>query len=385
MKKVLLVLFAAIIVVSGLLFTSKTKAESEVQDQYCVAGSGYETLGNNGVSSQTFVPIENRLSYINLKIGGIGLNGGTSITATILESFNGTVIGSKSVLPTMAESGIRQWVFSAPLTLDTSKTYQIKLEKIGSGTVYWYYGEGDQTCDGNNRTYGFRDEIRQSWDFNYGTYGYNQSVDLPINTNGNANSNTNANANVNTNSVVINAGQSAGSGSAPAAATSALIKAASGLTATYADNAVKLIWTKTTTADIDGYKVFRSEEKTKNFKEIGKNTKTTFEYVDTKDLTANKIYYYFVRAYKGTAESASTETAEITIPEAVAVAANTNTNKSVLPVLSNYIDDTDYEEIQLYWILGGVISILLVLLAAYEIEKTRKGAFVGARHFRLFR
>jgi hypothetical protein len=73
-------------------------------------------------------------------------------------------------------------------------------------------------------------------------------------------------------------------------------------------NALKLDWKASTTADIDGYKVFRSTDATKNFKEVGKTTKAILTFTDTGVVVGQK-YYYQVRAYKTTKESASTNTA----------------------------------------------------------------------------
>lgn len=103
----------------------------------------------------------------------------------------------------------------------------------------------------------------------------------------------------------------AGSGAAPATPTSS-IKAATELTSidlpSDQGGAIKLDWKATTTADIDGYKIFRSGEEKNNFKEIAKTTdKNILTFTDSQAAIGQK-YYYLVRAYKGTKESASSNT-----------------------------------------------------------------------------
>lgn len=386
MKKVLVGLLTCIALVSAAFVYQKAKATDSTQDQYCASGpdSSYETLGNNGVAEQSFHPTQNRLSYVNLKIGGLNLTGNSPLKVSILTNADDTLIDSATTMPTVSTPEIRQWVFATPLTLDTSNVYKIRLEKVsGPAFVYWLYGQGDQSCDGDSRTYGFLGGTRQNWDFNFGTFGFTYTAPANENTNS-SNSNTNSVTNSNTNSVTIPAGQSAGTGAAPSTTTSASIKAASGLTALYSTNAANLAWTASTTADIDGYKIFRSEAEKTGFTEIGKTVKATIQYVDTKDLTAGKTYYYFVRAYKTTAQSASTSTVSLLIPEVTATT-NTNTNKTITPINASTSDDTDYELIQIYWISGWLIASLLVILIAYEIDQKRKGGFAGAKHFQLLK
>ena len=106
------------------------------------------------------------------------------------------------------------------------------------------------------------------------------------------------------------AGISAGTKAAPAAKTSAAIKPPSALVAkdaaTAGTMAINLTWQKSETADIDGYKIFRSEKENDGFENIANADKNTLTYTDT--VGDEKTYYYFVRAYKGSEESASSNT-----------------------------------------------------------------------------
>lgn len=127
-------------------------------------------------------------------------------------------------------------------------------------------------------------------------------------------------------STPLPAGVTAGSGAAPAA-TSTSVKQATDLAVADvpADQggAIKLDWKASATADIDGYKVFRSIEESKNFKEIAKTEKAILTYTDNSAVIGQK-YYYMVRAYKTTKESASTSTLSATSIDNLAPAAPAN-------------------------------------------------------------
>lgn len=84
------------------------------------------------------------------------------------------------------------------------------------------------------------------------------------------------------------------------------------------NNAVLLGWKASTTTDIDGYIVSRSEDG-KTFTDLGAIGKGVTTYTD-KDIISGKTYYYQVKAYKGTLSSLATATILVKIPEEIAEA-----------------------------------------------------------------
>lgn len=63
-----------------------------------------------------------------------------------------------------------------------------------------------------------------------------------------------------------------------------------------AKGSIKVTWTKSKGYKVDGYEVYRSTSKTKNFKKLGATAKTTYK--NTKSLKKGTAYYYKVRGYR---------------------------------------------------------------------------------------
>lgn len=383
MKKVLVLI--SLILFSGIYFLTmipKANATSTV-DQYCGNTNlqSYESIHRNGTDyRQAFIPVQNRVNSIAVKVGGNNISGLATLRVYTTPTGTSDPLLRSDRNFTNLDSTV-SWYFDdfGDITLIPGTTYYVSLTS-SVDFLYWYSVDS-AGCTAPGMAY--LNGVQQGYKLDFATFGFTYTAPANNNTNS-SNSNTNAATNTNTNSATIPAGQSAGSGAVPVTTTSASIKAASGLTALYSSGAANLAWTASTTSDIDGYKIFRSESETTGFTEIGKTVKATVQYVDTNALTVGKTYYYFVRAYKSTAQSASTTTVALLIPETSA-ATNTNTNRSITPIATDAVDYTDYGTIQLYWILGWVVCVLVVILVAYEIDKKKKGGFVGAKHFRLFK
>ena len=158
-------------------------------------------------------------------------------------------------------------------------------------------------------------------------------------------------------------GISAGTGAAPSTKTSKSIKPPTDLLAeNAADEAgetIKLTWKISESTDIDGYKIFRSEQEKDGFTEIALAEKGITEFID-KTVESGKTYYYFLRSYKGDAESESSNTvsAVSTIPE-TAINDDSQTGKS-LTARDTYI------------LLGASLLFFMAFLLFYELNWKKK-------------
>ena len=107
------------------------------------------------------------------------------------------------------------------------------------------------------------------------------------------------------------AGVSEGSSQAPSTNVSKSIESPKNLVGSFSSKKlIKLDWKASGTTNIDGYKIYRSEDSTSGFREIAKTPKNVLSYIDPK-YTKDKNNYYFIRAYKGNDESASSNTANV--------------------------------------------------------------------------
>lgn len=359
MKKIvaLLALFIMVLVTAP----SLALAGPSVDQQYTGGGASL-AISSKQRMAQRFLPTMTGLSKVDIELANVGSNQKISLR---IRHKTGDIWDDVDVATVNNQVAINGWnTFDfADVTVVKDGWYGIFVD--ADAGPQWKYNNGPSTYD---RGYAIYDSVEHmDADFNFKTWG-TDPVEI-------VDENTQA-----TVPPAIPAGQTVGTGNAPATAVSAAIKTATGLKAEYANSAVNLSWTASTTADIDGYKIFRSETAATGFTEIGKTVNATLEYVDSKDLVAKKTYYYMIRAYKGTAESASTTAATIKIP---ATATATTVNAKVLPYFNDVAETTDWPQIQLYWILGGVIAILIIILLAYERERAKTTAPLGGRHFRL--
>lgn len=159
----------------------------------------------------------------------------------------------------------------------------------------------------------------------------------------------------------------------PTSSTSTSIGAPTGLVAssTVADtgNIISLKWTASKADDIIGYKIYRSQTENSEFTSIATTAKNVIEATDS-HVVAGTTYYYFVRAYKDSNESASSNTATITAVSAKITAKNSATT-SVLASNKSFLQKTkDFVKQNLLNILPALIGFLLLLgVAIYTIIK----------------
>lgn len=107
------------------------------------------------------------------------------------------------------------------------------------------------------------------------------------------------------------AGTSAGSGAAPLSQTSSDISAPKNLTYSLSQAQLTLTW-QASDSVVDGYNIYRAVDG--NFVNIGKTQKDVLIFLDG-NVSMGTTYDYFVRAYKGASESASSNTISATISD----------------------------------------------------------------------
>ena len=143
---------------------------------------------------------------------------------------------------------------------------------------------------------------------------------------------------------------------------------------------VKVDWSASSTADIAGYYVYRSESETTGFVKIDTVAKPTTEYIDH-GIIEEITYYYQVRAYKGDVKSVASPTASVEVPTFVIAeetpvedpnlvttqeedsAEDTNTTSKFVESISNYL-------------IGGafvLLAIILLVIFLVTRKKTPKG------------
>jgi len=272
LPKILLVLFSLLFV---LVFPGKALAAS-VLDQYeYVPTSGPDAnwwfikrTGSN-VVKQTFKPTKNKLDKVYVWING---NGSSATVTMDIRDAPANLIGSMSA--TAPSSTYGSWVlfdFSTDLSVTPEAIYQIILATT-STTAYWRVDEAPSYTRGNAVVDGV---VKPTQDFGFKTYGYDEAAPPPI-------------------------------PPPPDPTPTPTINAPISLkVADVADDeggSLKIAWTASTTTDIEGYKVFRSEKSGSGYGEVGSVNKDTLTYTDTSADVGLK-YYYVARAYKGNSQS----------------------------------------------------------------------------------
>lgn len=332
MKKAIIFLFSALLVLAPYKIGSVIAADTIDQSCNLSGGGGLGQL--DGTNYQTFTPGLNRLSAVKVYLDVEGL---------AASAFNLKVYHNNSLIVDAGDQtgGPGQTTLTydftdqAVTTGDT--TYKLELTEVGGAVGDWYIAA--DTCYTGGT--GYRGGVALGQDYGFTTYGWNYTAPTP-----GQEQTDNTDANIN---------------QAPANNTSADIKAPTSLTATDNPNdsggKIKLDWKASTTTDIDGYKIFRSTNENLDFTSIGIVDKNTLSFLDP-NATAGTKYFYFIRAYKGTKESASSNTAGAISKSNAAPTSATNTNS---------------KNPYLYWYIGGSVAIVaLGGLLAYLIYRRKK-------------
>lgn len=264
-------------VLSFVLFFALTlpipaSAETSVEDQFCdndkiAAVDGYWLIKTHTPVAQTFTPTKSRLTEIQVAVQG-GADVAVPITMDLSMVGGGAVISQVKNTTT----ALAQWLTYTfdPIVLDTTKQYKITLTTTSS-TANWIvstvpcYAGGTAFVDGSPVL---------DQDFGFVTKGYNPTPPAPV-----------------------------------------TVAKPTTLTAEYLGQTegVKVDWSASSTTDITGYYIYRSESETTGFVKIDTVAKAVTEYIDN-GIIEEVTYYYQVRAYKGDIKSVASPTASVKIP-----------------------------------------------------------------------
>ncbi|MDD4382250.1 MAG: fibronectin type III domain-containing protein [Candidatus Dojkabacteria bacterium] len=347
MRKILLSIFLVLSAILLINIIPQKNAYAGVfeEDQYCDNDAiqnvdGYWKILSHTSLSQTFTPTKNHLTKVQLAIAG-----GADINAPIkmdIYMVGGGLVASKTETTQFAQVSWLEFLLE-PVSIDTTKQYKITITTT-SNTAYWVvspvpcYAGGTAIIDTSPA---------EDQDFGFVTLGGNyEDEDVEPDP-----------------------------GSDIPAPTPSTIAKPTNVEAEFISpfDGVKVTWTASTTADITGYHIYRSESATTGYTKIGSVGKTVTEYLEQAEFEEETTYYYQVKAYKGDVLSAVSNTASVEIPvfeeetgeeeETVDMVDDLNTESTTKKWLNNIIN---------YIIGGGIILTAIVVLVIILIIKKKK-------------
>ncbi len=345
-KIVLLSSFLAVFIL--IIFGSQAKAAVFYVDQQCTfTPNAYRSA--SGYLIQTFKPLMDRITKIDFEIWG---GSGQAITMRLTDT-DLTVLTEKTIV--LEEVYPPHKVYSVlfdPVTVVPGNTYYIYLQGAPSDGS-WAYSDTNLYSDGEAIVGGVVDPGVA--DFYFITYGYNYSEvypDPPPNPYDTTDSSDETDSS-------DDADSSDSEIEKPTEPKAEFDKSSRG---------VRISWTKSETEDIDGYRIFRSEDKDGDYTEIGTAGKENTDYIDNKNIDEEKTYYYYVRTYKEDTESENSEIVEIETP--VFTSEDTEDEKKETDEKSETITKKGKN-----WLKIGLIAAFIILaggLTTYFIIKKRK-------------
>lgn len=352
----LLSIFASLFVILG--FASNANAFPELDQQCSMVGEDTDLISSGTTPrEQSFIPLLNRLEMVNMWWSGPGFAGDQDIKTSILNSSK-EVIGYSIGAPTFESEGplIRNAEFSPALELTPGQIYYIQVDVLdGPNNLFWYRSAGECYNRGNATTEG----AAQPWDFLFQTYG--NMYTAPAATPAPTTPTTTTTTTPSTSSAPSTT--TAVTAAAPKTTTSASISVPSNPQAAYDDinKSAFFSWKASTTADIEGYVISRSEDGT-TFTDLGAVTKDVTSYSD-KNVIEGKTYHYQVRAYKGTIASPTSVVVSVAIPKDVVATADTNTE--------NAKDEGIFTTRNILLLSAGIIVLALVGTLIYLRRKNK--------------
>ncbi len=373
MKKMLLSFSVSVFIAAIILAPmEKASAVSDIDQQHTVGNGSVSIDKSLGRFAQIFMPTKSRLDKVEVELANVS---GTKTVDVAIRHRVGTTWDAGDLTTISDQTVTTGWntfdFNDLTLTLSSNDTYGIFVSANQNGPQ-WKYKSGPSVYDRGYAIWQNNDKI--DWDYNFKTYGYEPAAETTTTT-------TDPDTSATTTSTDTSSGETL------SATTSDTVKSPTSAVAEYitAAGAVKITWTKSTTADVTGYKIYRSEIKTSGFKSVGITGATVAEFMDGQEITAGKTYYYQIRAYKDANQSVSSNTTEILVPQTATTASSTNTAtnaKTTKPIETVNVEEVTPQELELYWILGGFAAILFVLLLGLSISRFRAGKHQNDEHFK---
>ena len=321
MKRGIVFVLMAILVAGTLaIFTASTKksqAATEIDQQH-TAGTGSVPIDTYlGRFAQTFMPTKSKLDKVQIELTNVGNN--KSANVFIRHNVVGVGWDEGNVTAVYGQTLSDGWntfdFDDVTVVISDNDTYGIWVVTAENGPQ-WKYKDGPSEYDRGYAIWQSQDKV--DWDYNFKTYGYDP--DQPAEPSGDQPGDQGITGTTGTDETL-------------GTATSAIAKPLE-LTAAYSETnrGVKLAWKASATADIDGYKIFRSENASKGYTKIKETAKDKLDYLD-QDIAAGKTYYYQLRAYKSDQQSYSSNTASAKIPDDIVPAKPRNL--TVIEVTTN--------------------------------------------------
>jgi len=331
MKKVY-VFFVTIL--SVLLLTSNAFAGEEFVDQSSTSGTGSLRICTGSTMYQTFTPTVNRIHKVEIEASHA--SGQIKSNIKTLTGDGWQDVNYPEVID--AVDGWNTFDFiDFPVT--PGDIYAISVFADCSSGAQWKYAAGNPYKEGLMI---FQSNEKSDWDFNFKVIGQideslisqtpgssvvpettttTTTTTITTATNGDDASNSQV-------STQTEDGAATGLSNETLGKVSSAIAKPGELSAKYSakDKTVSLTWKASTTKDISGYMIFRSNQENTGYLKLGQVKSDKFEIID-KNPTSNKTLYYQVRAFKDNLQSASSNTAKVTIPviaKKSPVATNTN-------------------------------------------------------------
>jgi hypothetical protein len=326
-KKIFGLLFSILLLSTILISPNSAKANYNIDNKCAYVDTTNQNVDNSGGYYQTFYPKENRITSAVLMLGALG--GNATATLKIMDNTGNVLVQQSMTVTGVVWPPVTPAPFSfdnfSPLTVTPGQMYKLVLLRSSGPSLYWYT---TTTCDVQGNGYANGASF-PGMDYVFTTYGYTVPTPTPTPT--------------------------------------TQIAAPTNAAATYSSSTkkVKVSWDKSSTADIDGYNIYRSENQTNSFAKIGQTDSKTQEYQDA-NIVAQKNYSYYIKAYKGSNESAQSNTASVTTPN------------TLTPISSIATNQTNWF---FYLLFGGVGLLLIIFLIVYELKLKKLWAEKGKKLF----